>query len=115
MLALVAALGVAACAGPTRADESNVTMWKSLGSRQCQGGGKTAQELADALRSAGVEVVSVACGSDGNVRPMLCGLPDDKIAVVELPAAQRALATAQGFASITELPHWQPVSCPSDH
>ena len=89
-------------------------MWKSLGSRQCQNGGTTAQALGDALRSAGVDVVSIACGRDGNIRPQLCGLPDDRIAVIELPDAQRALATAQGFAPITELPHWQSLPCPSD-
>jgi len=115
VIALAAALLAAACVEPTGADELHVTMWKSLGSRQCQGGGTTAQALAEALRSAGVEVVSIACGRDGNVRPMLCGLPDDRIAVIELPGAQRALAAAQGFAPIDELAHWQPLPCPSDH
>jgi uncharacterized metal-binding protein len=114
LFALAAALVAAACADPTHADGSHLMMWKSLGSRQCQGGGTTAQALADALRSAGVEVVSVACGRDGNIRPMLCGLPDDRIAVVELSDTQRALATAQGFAPIDKLPHWQPQACPSD-
>ena len=115
MIALAAALAAGACADPTRAAESHVMMWKSLGSRQCEGGGTTAQALADALRSAGVDVVSVACGRDGNIRPMLCGLPDDRIAVIELSDTQRALAAAQGFASIDALPHWQPLPCPSDH
>jgi hypothetical protein len=46
---------------------------------------------------------------------MLCGLPDDRIAVIELPDAQRALATAQGFAPVAGLPHWQTADCPSDH
>jgi hypothetical protein len=114
-IALAAVLAGAACAHTTRADASNVTLWKSLGSRQCQAGGTTAQALADALRSAGVNVVSVTCGRDGNIRPMLCGLPDDRIAVLELPATQEALATAQGFAPISKLPHWQSEPCPSDH
>jgi len=115
MIALAAAVVAAAGADPARADESShLMMWKSLGSKQCQDGGTTAQALADALRSAGVDVVSVTCGHDGNIRPMLCGLPDDRIAVIELPDGQRTLATAQGFAPITELPHWQSVPCPSD-
>jgi hypothetical protein len=115
MIALTAALAASACAAPTHADGARVSMWKSLGSRQCQGGGTTAQALADSLRNAGVDVVSVGCGRDGNIRPMLCGLPDDRIAVIELPDAQRALARAQGFAPISELAHWQPIDCPSDH
>jgi hypothetical protein len=115
MITLSAALAAAASVNPTLADESHVMMWKSLGSRQCEGGGTTAQALADALRQAGVDVASVACGRDGNVRPMLCGLPDDRIAVIELPDTQLTLARKQGFAPMTELPHWEPLPCPSDH
>jgi hypothetical protein len=110
-ITLAAALVCAGCAVATRAAGPSVTMWRSLGSRQCQGGGTTADALADSLRHSGVEVVSVACGRDGNIRPQLCGIPDDRIAVIELPAAQQALAEAQGFAPIAKLPRWQRVAC----
>lgn len=90
---------LAACAQPP-APQARVELFKSLGSRQCSGGGSTLDALTAALRRAGVEVLQAECGHDGRMRAAMCDLPDGRIAIVAVPAAQREAALALGYAPL---------------
>ena len=76
-----------------------VTVARALGTQQCgdQPHAATAELLLKALRGAGVDAQALRCGHDGRMRPQVCGAPDGRLAVVDVPAAQVDAAKAQGF------------------
>jgi len=90
---------------------ATIAVFHSLGSRQCQPGGVTPEELADRLRSAGVTVSGVSCGTDGLIRAAACGTPDGHLAVFDIAPEQRDVALAQGFRVWTDLPAGKRQAC----
>lgn len=88
-----------------------VAMARPLGTRQCERGGPTAESLAQALRDAGLTVGTVACGHDGRMRPQVCGAPDGRLAIVEVPADQQARAEALGWRPLSALPDAVRAAC----
>jgi hypothetical protein len=84
---------------------------QSLGSRQCEDGGRTPQAMAQALRDAGIGVLAVACGHDGRMRPAVCGGPDGRLALVEIAGEQRERAQALGWVPLAGLPEAQRQPC----
>jgi hypothetical protein len=107
LLGLAAVLGTAC--GTVAAP---VAIAQSLGSRQCEGGGSTPQALAQTLRAAGLTVLSESCAHDGRMRPAVCGAPDGRLAVFEVPGEQLARAQALGFVALSTLPDARPQPCP---
>jgi hypothetical protein len=105
--ALAAALAGCGHAAPP----ATAVVFHSLGSRQCEPGGLSPEELAGRLRDAGVEVRSIACGHDGRMRPAMCGAPDGRVAVFEIAAAQLETALAQGFQDGSGLPPGPREAC----
>lgn len=97
---MVAALTLAACAQPQAAETMRVA--KSLGSRQCEGGGRTLAELKAELEAAGVKVARAACGTDGRMRAQACGLPDGRLGIFEIAVASRETAARAGFMPLPE-------------
>lgn len=95
----------AAAAGPL------VTVVRPLGTRQCEAGGATSEALAQTLRDAGVTVSALACGHDGRMRPAVCGAPDGRLAVADIPQAQQARAEALGWQAMSTLPGAQRQAC----
>lgn len=108
LLWLAAALGTAC--GTVAAP---VTVAQSLGTRQCEAGGMTPQALAQNLRAAGITVLSESCAHDGRMRPAVCGAPDGRLAVFEVPGDQLARAQALGFVPLASLPEARPQPCPA--
>lgn len=98
--ALVATLALAACAQPQAAQPIRVA--KALGSKQCEGGGRTLAELRAELERAGVGVLRAALGTDGRMRVQMCGAPDGRLGIFEIPAAARDAAAAAGFGPLPE-------------
>lgn len=111
----IAALG-AACttvAAPVHASAGvAVPVAQSLGTRQCESGGRTLQALAQSLRDAGVNVLAQACGHDGRMRPAVCGAPDGMLGIIEIPADQLAKARSMGFVTLASLPDARRQDCP---
>jgi hypothetical protein len=103
---LALATGCAQGAGPV------AVLAHPLGTRQCEAGGTTPQALAQALRAAGLTVLAVGCGDDGRMRPAVCGAPDGRLAVVELPAEQAARAQSLGWVPLSSLRGAQRLPCP---
>jgi len=105
------ALLLPACAGVAAPP---LEVYQSLGSRQCERGGRTPAELAELLRAAGVPVQAVGCGHDGRMRPMVCGAADGRIAIIAIPAEQLATAEQLGFWPLSALPDARRLPCPAE-
>lgn len=112
VVVLASALLVA-CGAPAARQEAaaSVQVVKSLGGRQCEPGGMTLDALAAQLAGAGVMVQRRACGSDGRMRPAVCGAPDGRIGLFTIPAAQQAQAASLQFAPRATLPDAQEAAC----
>lgn len=107
---LMAAAAASACISDPKPPGS-VSVYKSLGSLQCGAGGASVDTLEAQLRAAGVAVRATACGTDGRMRPAVCGAPDGRIGIFDVPASQRRQALAQGYSLLASLPDAQRVAC----
>lgn len=103
LLTLSVLPGCAATA-PSATPAPLLPMARPLGTLQCQPGGPTPEALAAALREAGVPVTQVACGHDGRMRPAVCGAPDGRLAIVDIPAEHQARAEALGWRPLAAMP-----------
>ena len=90
---------------------AGASVYRSIGSVQCSDGGTPRQTMERELVGAGIQILGSACGADGNMRPALCGAPDGRIAIFEIPAAQTATASSLGFALLSNLPSASKVEC----
>ena len=91
-----------------------VKVYKSLGSVQCSGGGVSLDEIKRQLKEAGIEAESANCGIDGNMHIAMCGAPDGRIAIVEIPESKAQVAAAVGFLPLKNLPDATEVPCKID-
>jgi hypothetical protein len=82
-----------------------------VGSKQCERGGKSAQDLQRELAAAGVHVAQVACGHDGQTYAQSCGGPDGRILVVLVPQAQVPTVVRLGLKPLSEFPAAVPLAC----
>ena len=87
------------------------TLYKYAGSRQCVGGGISAEDARSALTASGVDVIEAGCGSDGRMHAAMCGVGDGRIVIVKVPSNQAPAARSQGFAPLGELPDAVPQRC----
>lgn len=120
LLPVLAVASLAACGGgsgdsggpdiETRA-AAGVKVFKATGSLQCSGGGLSLAALQAQLTAANVQVQAAECGTDGQPLPAVCGAPDGKIGIFEIPIAQEAAATAAGFKPLGTLPGAKTAPC----
>ena len=109
-LALMATLP--ACGGGSSSlIPETVAMYAPLGSLQCTGGGSSLATLQQKLTSAGVQVLGASCGLDGLVRPDVCGAPDGRIAILDVPLEYIPVALTLAFARLGSLPNATKVAC----
>ena len=101
-------LPLQACGG---ADSGNVAVYVSLGSRQCEGGGRSLADVQRSAQAAGLSVVSASCGTDGAMHAAVCGGSDGRIAILEIPATQLEAARSQGLKPLAELPDARRTPC----
>ena len=117
LLPVLAVASLAACGGgdsggpdiETRAAGAKV--FKTTGSLHCSGGGLSLAALQAQLAAANVQVHAAACGTDGQPLPTVCGVPDGKIGIFEIPIAQEAAAAAAGFKPLGTLPGAKTAPC----
>ncbi|HBI69787.1 MAG TPA: hypothetical protein DDZ22_12470 [Massilia sp.] len=117
LLPVLAVASLAACGGgdsggpdiETRA--AGIKVFKATGSLQCSGGGLSLSALQAQLTAAKVQVRSAECGTDGQPVPAVCGVPDGKIGIFELPIAEEAAAAAAGFKPLSTLPGAKTAPC----
>lgn len=91
-----------------------VDVYKYDGSLQCETFDK-AQSLEDmrmALVNAGIDVISIACGTDGLMYATVCGGGTGQINIYTIHEQNLADAEALGFASLSLLPDHQKIACP---
>jgi hypothetical protein len=123
-LALVAtAFAVAACqsapppaasAAPPSAPAasgSSAAYYQYVGSKQCERGGKSPQELQRELAAAGIQVPQVTCGHDGRMYAQACGGADGRILVVLVPREKGATLARLGLEPMVDLPNAVPLAC----
>ncbi|MGJ9417227.1 hypothetical protein ACHAC9_05580 [Massilia sp. CMS3.1] len=106
---VVVLASLAACGGGEHDAGSKV--FKSMGSLQCSGGGMPLAALQAQLATANVQVQSAACGTNGLASAAVCGVPDGKIGIFEIPSTQAAAAAAAGFTPLNTLPSARTISC----
>jgi hypothetical protein len=91
-------VGLSACAGAMpHAAESNVSVYKSRGGLQCENNAIALSELEKQLKDGGIAVAGSSCGHDGRMRPAMCGRPDGRIAIFDIPASKLEAAAALKF------------------
>jgi hypothetical protein len=112
VLAVVASL--TACGGGGEGADTKlagVKVFKSMDSLQCKGGGVSLAALQTQLTAANVQVRSAECGNDGRPAPTVCGVPDGRIGIFEIPADQGAAAAAAGFTALSTAPAARTIPC----
>jgi hypothetical protein len=107
----MALAALSACGGGDSADDGSVSVYKYNGTVQCASGGLTLAQMQGQLSAASVQVRASACGTDGTVQPEVCGAPDSRIGIFQIPAAQVSAAAAAGFAPLRSKPGAKTVSC----
>ena len=106
LLACVAGLAaLAGCATPPPAASPGeaVTVARTRGAVQCGDRGTAPEAMRAELQRAGVRVQASACGSDGRMRPAVCGAGTDEINLFDIAAADLPRAQALGFAPLSRL------------
>lgn len=88
-----------------------VPMARLLGTRQCESGGPTPESVANTLRDASIGMTTFDCGHDGRMRPAVCGAPDGRLVVVDVPVAQQERAEALGWRPLASMPGAQRQAC----
>ncbi len=108
MLSLAAMLG--ACAAPPTGsaveppmDGPVVQVFKPRGAVQCGARGTPPEAMRADLERAGIRVRRATCGSDGRMRPAVCGGGTGEINLFDIAAADQARAQALGFAPLAQL------------
>jgi len=98
--------GVEAAGSP-----ASVKVYKYMGSKQCNGGGRTLAVLKRHLIESGITVLAASCGVDGNLYPAVCGAADGRIGIFEILASKAQSALPDGFLPLETLPDAQIVPC----
>ena len=112
LLPLVAFAFLVACGGgDSNSPSASISLYKYAGSVQCTGGGMLLSEMERQLTGAGIQVLSSACGFDGNVYAAVCGGADGRIGIFEVPEAQAQAASTVGFAPLSNLPTATKAAC----
>lgn len=112
-LMLLVVIFFAACAGEKSASVgTNVSLYKYIGSAQCNGGGTPLAAMKRQLIDAGIQVHASACGGDGKFYPAVCGASDGRIGIFDIASAQVPAASTLGFAPLSSLPSATKTACP---
>ena len=112
-ISLIALAALSGCADFGRvAPPSGVGVYKYVGSKQCSGGGTPLATMMRQLSDAGIPAMNVNCGTDGRMYPAMCGAPDGRIGILEVPEAKVSAAAALGFAPLSGLPEASKTVCP---
>ena len=97
-------------AAPVATDR--LTVYQSLGRRQCEAGGETPETLAAQLKAAGVEATPAGCADDGMMYGAMCGGGTGHLGLFDIAAADAAAAAKAGFRPFSDLPDASRQPCP---
>lgn len=117
LIPLFALATLASCGGGSdntqdqTAGTVTVSVFKSNDTAQCTGGGVSLAALEGQLNAAGVTASAKSCGNNGLVYATVCGAPDGKIGIFDIPATQVQAASAAGFGLLSTLPNASKTGC----
>ncbi|MDO5692616.1 MAG: hypothetical protein Q4G70_09075 [Pseudomonadota bacterium] len=112
-LVALSGCAVQAPAAAPAPSEALVQVFKSRGARQCEERGTAPEAMRAELERAGVRVHAVACGSDGRLRPAVCGAGTDEINLFDIAAPDLPRVQALGFVPLSSL-RADPASPPTE-
>lgn len=108
-------LGIAsalvACAATNEPSPATAQVFKARGAVQCGGRGAGPEVMSADLEHAGITVRASACGSDGRMRPAVCGAGTGEINIFDIAASDQARAQTLGFAPLAQLRDAQRLPC----
>lgn len=96
---------------PAQSANETTRIAKSNGSRQCESGHVSPAAMKRELLAGGVNVVSMACGSDGLMYPAVCGADTGEINIFEISSSDLEKAKNLGFKPLSDWPDAQEVPC----
>jgi hypothetical protein len=89
-----------------------LTVYQSLGRKQCEEGGETPETLAAQLKAAGVEATPAGCATDGMMYAAVCGGGTGHLGLLDIAASDAAAAAKAGFRPFSELRDARRQPCP---
>lgn len=108
LLLLVMALG--ACAAPPAGPATGAAtgapvmqVFKSRSAVQCGDRGTPPEVMRAELERVGIRVHRATCGTDGRMRPTVCGGGTGELNLFNIAASDQARAQALGFAPVSQL------------
>lgn len=114
--AIIVAVGLSGCnvvvaPNGVQPNTPNVQVYKFFGTVQCEPSSITLTSVTDPLRKAGIKVASESCGTDGMMRPAVCGGGDGRIAIAEIASKDLAKAASLGFEELSKKTDAQIIKC----
>ena len=92
-------------------DAAMVQVVKQRGSLQCGDGGVSPITMRKTLEIAGVQVDAARCGTDGRMRPAVCGGGTGELNVFDIASGDLPKAQALGFVPLRSLRDAEVVPC----
>ena len=100
-----------AASGKSLSAMDTVSVYRSKGSVQCNGGGVPLADHERQLTEAGIRVLSSSCGTTGRMYAAVCGGATGEIHIFEIPASQKDAAAKLDFTPLSTLPGAQKQPC----
>lgn len=96
---------------PAQSANETTRIASSNGARQCESGRVSPSAMKRELLAGGVNVVSMACGSDGLMHPAVCGADAGEINIFEISSGDMDKAESLGFKPLSDWPDTRGISC----
>ncbi len=90
---------------------ASIQIAKARGSLQCGDPGVAPDAMRKTLEDARVRVLAARCGTDGRMRPAVCGGGTGELNVFDIAPADLDKAQALGFVSLSALRDAEVVPC----
>jgi hypothetical protein len=102
---------LSACGAAAVDSDATLKVYRSDGSRQCEGGAISLDDMSAQLEAAGIEVLCAQQGHDGLMHPAVCGASSGRLNIFTIRAAAAERARELGFAPVSGLHDYHDSAC----